>query len=156
MLYFSVHRYDNGAFYPGGQAGGENECGRDKGVGFNINVPWNTFPLYDNEYIAVFKEVLLPIAVEFKPDIVLVSAGFDAADGDPLGKMKISPQGTCVSLMLTIIRICRHDSFTQDACQWQDSLGLGRWLQFRCYCQICLKLCRSLIRYCLGDRLLTS
>ena len=47
----------------------------------------------DAEYLAAFDRVLLPIARDFRPDLVLVSAGFDAADGDPLGAMRLTPAG---------------------------------------------------------------
>jgi histone deacetylase 6 len=47
----------------------------------------------DADYLAVFDEALLPIARAFGPDLVLVSAGFDAAAGDPLGEMRVSPGG---------------------------------------------------------------
>jgi histone deacetylase 6 len=47
----------------------------------------------DAEYAAAFEGVLEPIAGEFAPDLVLVSAGFDAAEGDPLGSMRVTPAG---------------------------------------------------------------
>jgi histone deacetylase 6 len=47
----------------------------------------------DAEYLAAFDRVLLPIAKTFRPELVLVSAGFDAAEGDLLGEMRITPQG---------------------------------------------------------------
>jgi histone deacetylase 6 len=47
----------------------------------------------DVEYLAAFDRVLLPAAREFAPEIVLVSAGFDAAEGDPLGAMRLTPAG---------------------------------------------------------------
>ena len=50
--------------------------------GFNVNVGWSRKGMGDDEYIAVWEKVLMPIAREFQPDLVLVSAGFDAALGD--------------------------------------------------------------------------
>jgi histone deacetylase 6 len=47
----------------------------------------------DAEYLAAFDRVLVPIARSFAPDLVVVSAGFDAASGDPLGGMEVSPAG---------------------------------------------------------------
>ena len=47
----------------------------------------------DPEYLAAFDRVLLPIASAFAPELILVSAGFDAADGDPLGSMRLTPAG---------------------------------------------------------------
>jgi len=87
VLYFSTHQFP---FYPG--TGGVDEVGGGDGRGFTVNVPWPG-GMGDAEYLSAFDEVLLPIARRFSPDLVLVSAGFDAADGDPLGSMRISPEG---------------------------------------------------------------
>ncbi|HWZ86030.1 MAG TPA: histone deacetylase [Thermoanaerobaculia bacterium] len=87
VLYVSTHQFP---FYPG--TGAIGEAGGGAGLGFTVNVP---FPAGcgDAEYLAAFDRVLLPIAREFRPDLVLVSAGFDAAEGDPLGAMRLSPAG---------------------------------------------------------------
>ncbi|PSN47158.1 Histone deacetylase 4, partial [Blattella germanica] len=71
-------------------------CGIGEGVGYNVNVAWSgglAPPMGDAEYLAAFRTIVLPIAKEFAPDIVLVSAGFDAAAGHaaPLGGYKVSP-----------------------------------------------------------------
>jgi histone deacetylase 6 len=87
VLYFSTHQFP---FYPG--TGGVDEVGGAKGRGFTVNVPWPG-GMGDAEYLTAFDEILLPIARRFSPDLVLVSAGFDAADGDPLGSMRISSEG---------------------------------------------------------------
>jgi len=50
-----------------------------------VNVPWTCGGLGDGDYLAAFHHVVLPIASEFAPDLLIVSAGFDAAEGDPLG-----------------------------------------------------------------------
>ena len=47
----------------------------------------------DGEYIGIYEEILKPIALEFKPEIILVSAGFDICMGDPLGGMSVTPAG---------------------------------------------------------------
>uniref|UniRef100_A0A8C4SXL0 histone deacetylase n=1 Tax=Erpetoichthys calabaricus TaxID=27687 RepID=A0A8C4SXL0_ERPCA len=93
VLYISLHRYDNGNFFPG--SGAPNEVGTGPGEGFNVNVAWTGGldpPMGDAEYLAAFRTVVMPIAQEFSPDVVLVSAGFDAADGHPppLGGYKVS------------------------------------------------------------------
>lgn len=95
VLYFSVHRYDNGKFYPG--TGHANSCGTGKGEGFSVNVPWNDIGMGDHEYLLCWKHILLPIINEFQPDLILVSAGFDAAQGDPIGKMQLTPTGIVLS-----------------------------------------------------------
>ena len=94
VLYLSVHRHDDGNFFPG--TGGPAECGVGTGLGYNVNVAWSggvNPPLGDAEYLAAFRTVVMPIARDFAPDIVLVSAGFDAAVGHPapLGGYVVSP-----------------------------------------------------------------
>lgn len=94
VLVISMHRHDEGNFFPG--TGNPDECGTGAGLGFNVNVAWSgglNPPLGDSEYLAAFRAIVMPIAREFDPDIVLVSAGFDAADGHapPLGGYRVSP-----------------------------------------------------------------
>ncbi|XP_017472106.1 PREDICTED: histone deacetylase 4 isoform X4 [Rhagoletis zephyria] len=94
VLYLSIHRHDDGNFFPG--TGGSTECGVAAGAGFNVNISWSGSldpPLGDAEYIAAFRTIVMPIAKCFNPDIVLVSAGFDAASGHPppLGGYLVSP-----------------------------------------------------------------
>ncbi|XP_063233276.1 histone deacetylase 4 isoform X3 [Bacillus rossius redtenbacheri] len=94
ILYLSIHRHDDGNFFPG--TGGPAECGVGEGLGFNVNVSWSgglNPPMGDAEYLAAFRTIVMPIAKEFCPDVVLVSAGFDAAAGHPapLGGYKVSP-----------------------------------------------------------------
>ena len=87
VLYFSTHQFP---FYPG--TGAIDETGGGAGRGATVNVPWPG-GMGDAEYLAAFDRVLLPAAREFAPEIVLVSAGFDAAEGDPLGAMRLTPSG---------------------------------------------------------------
>ena len=65
--------------------------GEASGEGFNINVPFNGRKMGDAEYAMAFQSVVLPVAQEFRPELVLVAAGFDAARGDPLGGYCLSP-----------------------------------------------------------------
>ncbi|KAK1341229.1 hypothetical protein QTO34_017632, partial [Cnephaeus nilssonii] len=84
VLYISLHRHDDGNFFPG--SGAVEEVGAGSGEGFNVNVAWAGGldpPMGDPEYLAAFRIVVMPIAREFSPDLVLVSAGFDAAEGHP-------------------------------------------------------------------------
>uniref|UniRef100_A0A7N8WIP6 Histone deacetylase n=1 Tax=Mastacembelus armatus TaxID=205130 RepID=A0A7N8WIP6_9TELE len=84
VLYVSIHRYDDGNFFPG--SGAPDEVGSGPGVGFNVNVAFTGGldpPMGDAEYLAAFRSVVMPIANEFAPDIVLVSCGFDAVEGHP-------------------------------------------------------------------------
>ena len=87
VLYFSMHQYP---FYPG--TGAIEETGGPAARGRTINVPWPA-GMGDAEYLAAFDRVLLPISRDFVPDLVLVSAGFDAARGDLLGQMQVTPEG---------------------------------------------------------------
>ena len=87
ILYFSTHQYP---FYPG--TGAIGEVGRGPARGRTVNVPWPA-GMGDAEYLAAFDRVLLPIARAFDPQLVLVSCGFDAAEGDLLGGMQLSAEG---------------------------------------------------------------
>ncbi|XP_070815919.1 histone deacetylase 7-like isoform X2 [Chaetodon trifascialis] len=93
VLYISLHRYDDGNFFPG--SGDPGEVGAGAGKGFNVNVGWMGGldpPMGDAEYLAAFRAVVMPIAHEFSPDVVLVSAGFDAVEGhsSSLGGYKVT------------------------------------------------------------------
>jgi acetoin utilization deacetylase AcuC-like enzyme/formylglycine-generating enzyme required for sulfatase activity len=87
VLYFSTHQYP---FYPG--TGGRAEKGGGKGQNYNINVPLPAGST-DDDYIKVFEDILLPAAMDFSPDFVFISAGFDAHENDLLGGMKVTTQG---------------------------------------------------------------
>lgn len=103
VLYISIHRSDQGNFYPGKNQSHEM-TGKDKGRGFNIHFPFDK-PFYyseelmvtqnigDNDYIYVCEELLFPIIKQFDPDLIIISAGFDSAKGDPLGGIGVSPVG---------------------------------------------------------------
>ncbi|XP_062539549.1 histone deacetylase 6 isoform X1 [Armigeres subalbatus] len=108
VLYVSVHRYDNATFFPKSTDANYNVVGFGSGEGFNVNIPWNKKGMGDQEYLAAFQQVILPVAYEFDPELVLVSAGFDAAIGDPLGGCKVTPEA--------------YGYFTQ----WLSSLANGR------------------------------
>ncbi|MBA0637375.1 hypothetical protein Godav_025836 [Gossypium davidsonii] len=98
VLFFSVHRHEFGRFYPANFDGFYTMVGEGPGAGYNINVPWENGRCGDADYIAVWDHVLVPVAKEFNPDIILVSAGFDAAVGDPLGGCRLTPHGYSVLL----------------------------------------------------------
>uniref|UniRef100_A0A8C4YVR6 Histone deacetylase n=1 Tax=Gadus morhua TaxID=8049 RepID=A0A8C4YVR6_GADMO len=93
ILYISLHRYDDGNFFPG--SGAPEEVGSGPGVGYNVNVAWTGGvdpPMGDVEYLTAFSTLVMPIAQLFSPDVVLVSAGFDAVEGhqSPLGGYRVS------------------------------------------------------------------
>lgn len=93
VLYISLHRYEQGKFYPGTTEGGADKVGEGKGEGFNVNVPWPVGGVGDADYVYAFRKVILPICQEFNPDLVIISSGFDAADGDVIGGCHVSPAG---------------------------------------------------------------
>ncbi|KFY58770.1 hypothetical protein V496_05973 [Pseudogymnoascus sp. VKM F-4515 (FW-2607)] len=97
VLYISLHVYIDGSFYPGFPDdpsvpdGGLGNVGAGPGSGRNVNIPWHAQGMGDGEYLGAFQRIVMPIAQEFDPDLVIVSAGFDAADGDELGRCFVSP-----------------------------------------------------------------
>jgi acetoin utilization deacetylase AcuC-like enzyme len=87
VLFFSTHQYPH---YPG--SGWVTERGKGDGEGFTINVPMEAGE-GDEEYQAVFLKSLVPAADEFKPEFVIISAGFDAHKDDPLASMGLTEAG---------------------------------------------------------------
>uniref|UniRef100_A0A2P2KBC5 Histone deacetylase domain-containing protein n=1 Tax=Rhizophora mucronata TaxID=61149 RepID=A0A2P2KBC5_RHIMU len=98
VLFFSVHRHEFGSFYPANDDGFYTMIGEGPGVGYNINIPWENGRCGDADYLAVWDHILIPVAKEFDPDLIIVSAGFDAAVGDPLGGCWVTPYGYSVML----------------------------------------------------------
>ncbi|MDO9585138.1 MAG: hypothetical protein Q7I93_01480, partial [Syntrophales bacterium] len=69
-----------------------DENGRGAGLGYTINVPLRAGA--DNAlYLDIFRKILQPVALKFEPELVLVSAGFDIYENDPLGGMEVTPAG---------------------------------------------------------------
>lgn len=92
VLYMSMHRYENATFYPKSKSGEPSSVGDGDGAQHNVNVAFNNDTMEDKDYVATFLRIVLPIAYEYKPDVILVSAGFDACIGDPLGGYRVSPE----------------------------------------------------------------
>ena len=92
VLYMSLHRHDFGGFFPMSDDGDHDRVGAGAGAGYNVNVPWNRARMGAAEYITAMLAVVLPVAYQFCPELVLVSAGFDAARGDPLGGYQVPPE----------------------------------------------------------------
>jgi acetoin utilization deacetylase AcuC-like enzyme len=87
VLYVSTHQFPH---YPG--TGSLDELGYRAGEGFTVNAPLSaTFG--DPEYLRVFDELLMPIGRIFKPEFILISAGFDCHFSDPLGAMRVTEDG---------------------------------------------------------------
>ena len=90
VLFVSLHRFSKG-FFPG--TGAPSEVGRGAGEGHTLNVAWTHEGMSDAEYLAAFDALVLPVCRQFAPELVMVSAGFDAASGDKMGGMELSVQG---------------------------------------------------------------
>ena len=87
VLFFSIHQF---ASFPG--SGKFSETGKGQGKGRTVNIPLRA-GCGDAEYVSIFEKILRPITLEFEPELILVSAGFDIHLNDPLGGMRVTPQG---------------------------------------------------------------
>nr|XP_009684713.1 PREDICTED: histone deacetylase 10 [Struthio camelus australis] len=92
VLYFSWHRYEHQEFWPSLKKSDYDAVGLGRGKGSNINLPWNKVGMGNSDYLAAFFHVLLPMAFEFDPELVLVSSGYDSGIGDPEGQMNATPE----------------------------------------------------------------
>jgi acetoin utilization deacetylase AcuC-like enzyme len=90
VLYFSIHQFPH---YPG--SGRHYEVGTGPGEGFTVNVPLS-YGHGDETFIQIFTRLLQPIALQFKPGIILVSAGFDTHYLDPLGGLAVTESGFAI------------------------------------------------------------
>jgi acetoin utilization deacetylase AcuC-like enzyme len=86
VFYISLHQYP---LYPG--TGARSERGVGKGEGFTLNIPLPA-GTGENEYLAAFTKEIVPALAQYKPNLLLVSAGFDAHRDDPLGGMKLTEE----------------------------------------------------------------
>lgn len=104
VLYFSTHQYP---YYPG--TGALIEVGEEEGEGFTLNCPLPGGQ-GDEDFSRILSELLVPVARLYQPEFILVSCGFDIYGGDPLGTMRVTPEG--FDSMTTIVRqlaeeVCR-------------------------------------------------
>lgn len=96
VFYFSTHQFPH---YPG--TGAVAEKGIGKGKGFTLNVPMPAFSS-DDDYRRVFNEQLVPEAEKFRPQLILISAGFDAHINDPLSNIQLSEK--CFGALTRIVK----------------------------------------------------
>ncbi len=101
VFYFSTHQYP---YYPG--TGSFEEIGTGSGKGYTMNVPLS-YGYGDGEFSAIYEEILKPVALEFKPDLILISAGFDIYKDDPLGGMNVTAEGFA-SLTRSVMEIAEE------------------------------------------------
>ena len=79
VLYISLHANT----YP--YTGGREKCGKGKGEGFNVNILLKSPGKGDEEFLLCFSNIIIPILMEYNPELIIVSAGFDAAEDDIVG-----------------------------------------------------------------------
>jgi acetoin utilization deacetylase AcuC-like enzyme len=101
VLYMSTHQYP---FYPG--TGAADETGTGKGAGFTVNVPME-MGATDADYALVYAQAIVPILREFAPRLVLVSAGYDAHERDPLASMRVTTGGYA-AIVRQLMRASEH------------------------------------------------
>jgi acetoin utilization deacetylase AcuC-like enzyme len=96
VLYISTHQFP---FYPG--TGAADETGTGAGAGFNVNVPLE-MGATDADYALVYRAAVVPILSQFSPQLVLVSAGYDAHERDPLASMRVTTGGYAAIVRLLV------------------------------------------------------
>jgi acetoin utilization deacetylase AcuC-like enzyme len=96
VLFMSVHRFENQKYFPYKPTAGHEYVGSGKGEGYNVNVAWSTTEdkndeskVGTKEYKYLFENLLFGIIQEYDPQLLILSAGFDSAKGDPLGKQQV-------------------------------------------------------------------
>jgi len=87
VLFISSHQYP---YYPG--TGAATETGTGEGAGFTINLPMDAGGT-DADYALAYNTIAFPVLRQFRPELILISAGFDALEDDPLGGMRLSVDG---------------------------------------------------------------
>ena len=87
VLYVSTHQFP---FFPG--TGALDETGKGRGEGYTVNIP---LPGYqgDVDYATIFNDIIVPVGREYKPELILISCGFDIYKDDPLGAMEVTSDG---------------------------------------------------------------
>ncbi|HKI48122.1 MAG TPA: histone deacetylase, partial [Desulfobacteria bacterium] len=97
VYYSSVHQYP---FYPG--TGAAEETGTGAGLGTTLNFPLRAYS-HDEDYLALAQDKLIPEMIRFKPELIILSAGFDAHEDDPLAQMQVSTEcyGTMTKMIVT-------------------------------------------------------
>jgi acetoin utilization deacetylase AcuC-like enzyme len=87
VFYYSIHQFP---FYPG--TGSQNETGLEMGTGYTLNRPMK-YGCMDSDYINAIETDLNKIPENFKPDLIIISAGFDAHKNDPLAGILLTDKG---------------------------------------------------------------
>ncbi|KPK44069.1 MAG: acetoin utilization protein [Nitrospira bacterium SM23_35] len=87
VFYFSTHQYPH---YPGTGSDGERGTGKGEGYTYNIPMPYGTG---DKDFFVAYRDILPRLVKNFRPDIILVSAGYDILLQDPLSGFKVTSEG---------------------------------------------------------------
>lgn len=121
VLYFSTHQ---SPAYPG--TGLIDEIGSGNAIGYNINVPLRR-GAGDAHYADIYKRILEPVAQAFKPELVLLSAGFDIHHQDPLGGMRVTERGfaAMTRILMNIAEECCDGRFVAVLEGGYDLAGLS-------------------------------
>ena len=122
VLYISTHQFP---FYPG--TGAADEIGIGKGRGFTVNVAMEA-GFTDADYALVHRDVVVPVLDDFQPQIVLVSAGFDAHERDPLAAMRMTAEGYAAVIGLTRRVVAAHGAMALVTEGGYDLAALGESL----------------------------
>lgn len=94
VLYVSLHRYSHEKkIFPFLDVSDASYVGEGVGKGYNVNVPWTKPAMTDADYLTAMCQLIMPIAIEYDPELVIVSAGFDSAKGDIMGDCCVTPAG---------------------------------------------------------------
>ncbi|KAL4427538.1 hypothetical protein ABPG74_019494 [Tetrahymena malaccensis] len=131
LLFISIHQYDEGAFYPF-ESGNLSKTGN----GFNINIGWNTSAFQsagDDEYIYAFESIVIPALSEFKPEFIFISAGFDSAANDKLGRCQLTNVGyeymsSRLVQMFPNLLFVLEGGYNLDSIQWASEAVIRRIL----------------------------
>src|SRR5205085_11290197 len=137
VMFLSIHRYGNG-FYPG--TGAATDTGRGKGLGYTLNAPIR-FGTSRKDYHAQFTASLEKAADKIKPELVLVSAGFDAHAKDPIGSLGLESEdfGTLTRQVLDVAKThakgrlvsCLEGGYNLDALAESVQVHLEELLAFK-------------------------
>ncbi|KAL6641823.1 hypothetical protein ACP70R_020004 [Stipagrostis hirtigluma subsp. patula] len=95
VLFISLHREP---FFPYEDTAGATNMGEGKGKGFTCNFCWTERRIQDGDFYAAMDYVVVPLVLQYNPDLILISGGFDAALGDKLGDCKLTHRGYATAL----------------------------------------------------------
>jgi acetoin utilization deacetylase AcuC-like enzyme len=107
VFYLSTHQ---SPFFPG--SGDWTEVGWKEGEGFTFNIP--LYPGYGTgDYCAIYEKIFKPALIEYNPDLLLISAGFDIYYQDPIGGMQVHPEGFegLLNILMEVAETCCDGKF---------------------------------------------